>query len=159
MTRSNRPMNGAGNGRGTPERGPSGISHRRLGTLAAHFDSARHGSPCGCRIRTISRASSNFCSDIPKKRPRKARFMSAATDFLTLEIGRREMRVRTRLALAGGVGTLISAPVALAHEGHGNPAFYGSILHFLSEPMHLLATLAILGAMAVASRWASRGTT
>ena len=66
------------------------------------------------------------------------------------------MRVRTRLALASGIGTLISAPVALAHEGHGDPALYGSILHFLSEPVHLLATLALLGAMVVASRWAIR---
>ena len=62
------------------------------------------------------------------------------------------MRVRSSLALACGVGALIRAPRAVAHEGHGDPAWYGSVLHYLSDPEHLLATLIILGAAAALAR-------
>jgi hydrogenase/urease accessory protein HupE len=45
------------------------------------------------------------------------------------------------------------APDAFAHEGHGDPAWYGSVLHYLTEPEHLPLTLAVLAAAILASRW------
>ena len=50
----------------------------------------------------------------------------------------------------------VTMPVsALAHEGHGDPAWYGSLLHFLLEPAHLPVTLAALVALVLALRWRS----
>jgi len=44
------------------------------------------------------------------------------------------------------------ASSAVAHEGHGDPAWYGSVLHYLTEPVHLPLTLAVLVALVLATR-------
>ncbi len=51
---------------------------------------------------------------------------------------------------------LVLAPRALAHEGHGDPNWYDSILHHL-EPVHLPLTLAVLVVLVLlAPRWVSK---
>lgn len=46
------------------------------------------------------------------------------------------------------------APSALAHEGHGRSEWFGSVLHYLLEPVHLPFALAVLVVLVMASRWA-----
>lgn len=65
------------------------------------------------------------------------------------------MRVRMTFALAAAVAVIAFASGARAHEGHGNPSWYGSVLHYLLEPFHLPLTLALLVALVLAWRWVS----
>lgn len=44
------------------------------------------------------------------------------------------------------------APGVLAHDGHGDAQWLGSLLHYLIEPAHLLPALAVLVLLVVA-RW------
>lgn len=62
------------------------------------------------------------------------------------------MRVRVTSALVTAVAVLALASGARAHEGHGNPSWYGSVLHYLLEPLHLPLTLATLVALVLACR-------
>ena len=43
------------------------------------------------------------------------------------------------------------APMMLAHEGHGESAWYGTVLHYLMEPMHW--SLIHAGLLAIAVVW------
>ena len=47
---------------------------------------------------------------------------------------------------------LALAPAAAAHEGHGDPAWYGSVVHYLIEPVHLPVTFALLIAVVHGSK-------
>ena len=51
------------------------------------------------------------------------------------------------------VALLASAPNALAHEGHGDPAWFGSALHDVLEPAHHPMTLGLSIALVMASKW------
>lgn len=64
--------------------------------------------------------------------------------------------MRMRLGLIAAVAVLISAPNALAHESHGNPEWFGSVLHYLVEPVHLPLTLAASVVLITATRWMSK---
>ena len=66
------------------------------------------------------------------------------------------MRVRMASALITAVAMLALTSGARAHEGHGNPSWYGSILHYLLEPLHVPLTLAALVALVLAWRWVSK---
>ena len=63
------------------------------------------------------------------------------------------MRVRMTLVLINAVAVLGFSSGSWAHEGHGHPAWYDSVLHYLLEPLHLPLTLAALVAGVMVSRW------
>jgi len=44
------------------------------------------------------------------------------------------------IALAG----IMPAGSLLAHEGHGEPAYWNSLLHHIVEPAHLLPVMAVV---------------
>lgn len=53
------------------------------------------------------------------------------------------------------VAFLALAPDAVAHEGHGNPDWFGSVLHHLVEPVHLPLTLVVSIVLVMALKWVS----
>ena len=63
--------------------------------------------------------------------------------------------MRVSPGLIAAVAVLTLAPSALAHEGHGNPEWFGSFLHYLIEPVHLPLTLAASVVLVTATRWVS----
>ena len=67
-----------------------------------------------------------------------------------------EVRVRLHPGLIAAVLFLVAASDAVAHEGHGDPRWYGSALHYLLEPVHLPVALAASVLLVVASGWATR---
>jgi len=54
------------------------------------------------------------------------------------------------------------ASTALAHEGHGSPAYRNSLLHYLLEPAHAAAwgalVLLVVGVLVVRARRSGGGT-
>jgi urease accessory protein len=65
------------------------------------------------------------------------------------------MMRRLLLALTG---SLLAAVPAVAHPGHGDPAFADSWLHYVREPEHLvLLVLLGLGQALLVARLARRG--
>jgi hypothetical protein len=66
------------------------------------------------------------------------------------------MIVRARLAAGTAAAFLSAAPNAAAHEGHGNPAWYQSVLHYFVEPEHVPVTLLVIVAALFASSWGTR---
>lgn len=61
------------------------------------------------------------------------------------------MRVQSRSASIAAVALLTTARNALAHDGHGDPALFDSVLHFLLEPVHLPLTVGLVVVVAAAS--------
>jgi len=57
------------------------------------------------------------------------------------------------LVLINAVAVLGFSSGAWAHEGHGHPSWYDSVLHYLVEPLHLPLTLAALVAVVMVWRW------
>jgi MYXO-CTERM domain-containing protein len=56
------------------------------------------------------------------------------------------------------VAVILAPRLSLAHGGHGDPSWYGSLTHYVVEPEHLPVTLAlaVLVLVAVAGRRRNR---
>lgn len=52
--------------------------------------------------------------------------------------------------------SLLAAPLAVAHEGHGDPSLVHTVLHYLFEPVHAPFTVAALVAAAALAVWLVR---
>jgi hypothetical protein len=65
------------------------------------------------------------------------------------------MKTLTSSFIGAAIISISYAPNAMAHEGHGDPSLHASLLHYIGEPVHLIATLVIVGAVVAASRWAA----
>jgi hypothetical protein len=65
------------------------------------------------------------------------------------------MSMRVGSVLVGAATLAALAPRALAHDGHGNPQLFGSVLHYFFEPIHLPLVLAVSVVIVLAIRWVS----
>jgi hypothetical protein len=66
------------------------------------------------------------------------------------------MFVRVSSGFVAALILLTWARIVHAHDGHGNPQWFGSLLHYVFEPVHLALSLAAIVGLALAI-WASRG--
>ncbi len=65
--------------------------------------------------------------------------------------------------IAASIGCLVSASVAQAHPGHGEPGNDFSLVHYATEPMHLgvgfcllLASIAVMKLIGTSRLWHQR---
>lgn len=66
------------------------------------------------------------------------------------------MSVRMSPGLVTTALFLVAAPAAQAHEGHGDPRWYGSAMHYLLEPVHLPVVIAALAVLVASGWWVGR---
>jgi hydrogenase/urease accessory protein HupE len=66
------------------------------------------------------------------------------------------VRVKLHAVSVAAVALLTSARSAQAHEGHGDPALFNSVLHLLIEPVHLPLTVGLVAVVAAAWWMSSR---
>ena len=79
-------------------------------------------------------------------------FVDSAKELTETERGGPGMGVRVGLAVGTAVALLATAPYAVAHEGHGNPEWYRSVLHYIVEPAHVPLTVVMLVVSVLACR-------
>ncbi|MCB0497507.1 MAG: hypothetical protein KDC79_15295 [Cyclobacteriaceae bacterium] len=61
--------------------------------------------------------------------------------------------MRTRIFTLIAIVTILLPSLALAHPGHGTSDGY-NLMHYLTSPMHLISVLLVVGASALAIRYA-----
>jgi len=66
------------------------------------------------------------------------------------------MSIRLTRVVTGAIALLTLAPGVRAHEGHGNPQWLGSALHYVLEPVHLPLTVGVLALVILTVRRARR---